>query len=255
MPKVANVRFWVGFFQPPRVFDMRSQTRLWTWFLLVAACLAGAIVAGDEAPFEPSPDWQTGHYARIETDKGRIVARLLPEQAPQSVAHFAAMAMGELVWTDPTGEQKKFPYYDGIPIHNVRAGLLFEAGDWTGTGKGAPPLYVPDEGHGPINFGQAGRLGMARPSTRPSAVQFFVTSASDSRLNGVFPCFGEVVEGRETVFQISQQKAYNNGKPIDEIKINSIRIFKIGNPTPLPLPTQTAAGPRKIERQDLKKAK
>jgi len=229
---------------------MGSPTRHLIRILLVALLAGSTIVSAEEAPFEPSPEWQIGHYARIETDFGRIVARLLPKQAPQSVAHFAAMAMGEMEWTDPTGESKKFPYYDGIPIHNIRAGFLFEAGDWTGTGKGAPPLYVPDEGHGPINFSQAGRLGMARPGAKPSAVQFFATYASNPRLNRVFPCFGAIVEGREVIFQLSQQKAYNNGKPVDEIKIHEIRIFTIGNPSPLPEPRQSASGPKKLERRD-----
>jgi len=227
---------------------MRSPKRIRTWFLfLCALCLMAPGGSSDTEPLKHSPDWPTGHYARIETDFGRIVARLLPQQAPQSVAHFAAAARGELAWIDPTGEQKKFPYYDGIPIHNVRAGFLFEAGDWTGTGQGAPPLYVPQEGGGPINFSQAGRLGMARPQQHTSALQFFATYASDPRLNRVFPCFGEIVEGREVVFQISQQKAYSNGKPIEEIKIRTIRIFEIGNPLPLPEPTQTPTGPRKME--------
>jgi peptidyl-prolyl cis-trans isomerase A (cyclophilin A) len=203
--------------------------------------------SAEEEPFSPSPEWPTGHYARIETDYGRIVARLLPRQAPQSVAYFVAAARGELSWTDPTGEQKKFPYYDGIPIHNVRAGLLFEAGDWTGTGQGAPPLYVPDEGGGPINFSQPGRLGMARPQKYASALQFFATAASSPRLNRAFPCFGEILEGREVVFQISQQDAYSNGKPIEEIKIRSIRIFELGSPPPLPEPRQTPRGPKKLE--------
>jgi hypothetical protein len=48
-----------------------------------------------------------------------------------------------------SGERVQKHYYDGIPIHNVRAGILFETGDWSGTGKGAPPLFVPDEGFGP----------------------------------------------------------------------------------------------------------
>jgi len=228
---------------------MGLRARIRTWFVFVAFCLAGTMAFAEEAPFEPSPDWPIGHYVRIETDYGRIVARLLPEQAPQSVAHFAAMAKGELVWSDPSGEQKKFPFYDGIPIHNIRAGILFEAGDWTGTGRGAPPLYVPEEGYGPINFSQAGRLGMARPQQKPSAVQFFVTYAANPRLNRGFPCFGAVVEGHEVVFQISQQKAYSNGKPIEEIKIDSVRIFEIGNPPPLPEPKQTVWTPKKPVRR------
>jgi len=234
---------------------MGSSRWIRAWFLIVPILL-GHVVAADEIvsaadlPFEARPEWPVGHYARIETEMGRIVARLLPRQAPQSVAHFAGLAMGELAWTDPSGEEQKFHYYDGIPIHNIRAGFMFEVGDWTGTGKGAPPLYVPEEGKGPINFSRAGVLGMARPSTRPSAVQFFVTYSSNPRLNRVFPCFGEVVEGLDVVLQISRQKTYNNGKPVDEIKIESIRIFKVGDPLPLPEPRQAAYGPKKIERVD-----
>ena len=232
---------------------MGLHVRLGACFILVASGLglAGSTAADEEGTIVLSPEWKVGHYALIETDLGRVVARLLPQQAPQSVAHFAALAKGELAWTDPSGEEKKFPYYDGIPIHNVRAGLLFEAGDWTGTGRGAPPLYAPDEGHGPYNFSQAGRLGMVRSNGRPSAVQFFVTYAANPKLNRVFPCFGEVVEGKETIFQISQQKAYTNGKPVDEIRINSIRIFEVGDPGPLPEPRQTARGPVKLQRRDL----
>ncbi len=158
-------------------------------------------------------------------------------------------------WTDASGKSQKFPYYDGIPIHRVRAGLLIEAGDWTGTGSGAPPFYVPDEGHGPVNFSQAGRLGMTRPGQRPSGVQFFATYAANPKLNRAFPCFGEIVEGREVIFQLSQQQTYNNGKPIEEIKIRSIRTFEIGNPPPLPEPRQTSWGPKKIQRRDLKSPK
>ncbi len=231
---------------------MNRRIGFLTGWILWASCLsAGATPsAGEAPPFAPAPDWKPGHYAVIETDLGRVVARLLPEQAPQSVAHFAALAMGELAWTDASGEEQKYPYYDGLPIHILRAGLLFEAGDWTGTGRGAPPLYAPEEGYGPYNFSDAGRLGMTRVNGRPSAVQFFVTAAANPRFNRVFPCFGMVVEGREVVFQISQQKAFANGRPIEEIKIDSIRIHRIGQPAPLPKPRQTVSGPTKLERRD-----
>jgi len=189
--------------------------------------------------FEISPGWPVGHYARIETYAGRIVARLLPEQAPQSVAHFAAMAEGKLAWSDPvTGERKQFRYYDGIPIHHVRAGLLFETGDWTTTTKGAPRLFVPPEGFGPVNFSSAGCIGMARVNRNISAVQFFVTAAANPRFNNVFPCFAKVVEGIEVAFQISGIKAYDNGRPLELPVVESIHIFKIGDPVPLPVPRQ-----------------
>lgn len=231
---------------------MTTQWRGLVRLFLIALLATGPGAAEDDTPpFAPDPAWKSGHYAVIETDLGRVVARLLPEQAPQSVAHFAALAMGELSWTNARGEEQKYPYYDGIPIHILRAGLLFEAGDWTKTGRGAPPFYAPEEGYGPYDFSDAGRLGMTRSGGRPSAVQFFVTAAANPRFNRVFPCFGEVVEGREVVFQISQQKAFTNGRPVEDITINSIRIFQIGNPPPLPEPRQTATGPVKLERRDM----
>ena len=217
-------------------------------FTLLIALLLTLPIAAEEPVFEPDPSWGRGYYARIETTRGRIVAQLLPEQAPQSVAHFVSMARGDLEWLDVvSGETRKGPYYDGIPIHNVRAGLLFEAGDWTGTGKGAPPIYVPDEGHGPVNFTQSGRLGMARPGARPSAVQFFVTYASMPELNRVFPCFGKVVEGLDIVLAISESKSYSNGKPIEPPLIETIDIFIVGNPLPLEEPRQEAKGPAKLQ--------
>jgi peptidyl-prolyl cis-trans isomerase A (cyclophilin A) len=198
--------------------------------------------------FVPNADWGRGHYARIETDAGRIIARLLPDQAPQSVAHFVAMAMGDLEWLDVvTGETRKGRYYDGIPIHNVRPGRLFEAGDWTGTGQGAPPIYVPEEGAGPINFSQSGRLGMARSGTKVSAVQFFATYAAQPELNRVFPCFGMVIEGVEVILKISESKAYNNGKPMQSLLIQTIDIFTIGNPGPIPRAEQIPTGKKKLE--------
>ena len=41
---------------------------------------------------ELAPGW----YARIDTSMGRIVVQLLPEQAPQAVAQFVALARGEV---------------------------------------------------------------------------------------------------------------------------------------------------------------
>jgi len=215
---------------------------------VVPVAAQSAISTEQTAEFVPNPDWGQGHYARIETDAGRIIARLLPDQAPQSVAHFAAMAMGELEWLDVvTGETRKGRYYDGIPIHNVRPGRLFEAGDWTGTGQGAPPIYVPAEGAGPVNFSQSGRLGMAKSGTRLSAVQFFATYAAQPELNRVFPCFGMVIEGLEVILQISSSKSYNNGKPMEPVLIQTIEIFTIGNPGPIPLAEQIPTRKKKLE--------
>jgi peptidyl-prolyl cis-trans isomerase A (cyclophilin A) len=205
--------------------------------------------AADQAPatdasatskddFVPPEGLSEGWYARIETSMGRVLVRLLPEQSPQSVAHFVGMAEGTLEWFDiVSGQRKKEPYYDGLIVHSAVAGRRFETGDHMGTGDGAPELFVGPEGRGPIDFSHAGRLGMTRElGARVSAVQFFVTAAPLPHLTGSHPCFGEVIEGKETVFSITQVKTYPNSKPIDPPVIEKIRIFTVGDPAPLATP-------------------
>ncbi len=194
-----------------------------------------APAAEEDDGFVPPADLPDGWYVRIETRYGRIIARLLPEQSPQAVAHFAGLAGGTIPWTDPiSGESRTGHYYDGVPIFKAEAGRLFETGDWTATGKGAPQLYINDEGRGPVNFNGSYRLGMARYGMHISAVQFFVTVGSAPSLVGRFPCFGSVVRGQQVVFQISQAKTVHSGRPVDPIELDKVRVFTIGDFEQLP---------------------
>ncbi len=208
----------------------------------------------EEEAFQPPAGLEEGWYASIETSMGRIVARLLPEQAPQSVAHFVGLAEATLPFTDPlTGETVTAHYYDGMPIHTVLAGRLFETGDAGALGRSMPLLYVPEERVTPINFGRGGRLGHTRMSgARISGVKFFVTASAQPWLNGESPCFGAVVEGQEIVFNISQVKAYSSRKPIGDIWIEKIRVFAIGDPPPIPDPQPYQPKRKKLEFGDFK---
>jgi peptidyl-prolyl cis-trans isomerase A (cyclophilin A) len=179
-----------------------------------------------------------GWYARLDTEKGTIVARLLPGQAPQSVAFFAALAEGELTWVDPfTGEDTLGHYYDGVVVHKAIAGQRFEAGDRTGTGRGAPPYYVPPEGHGPLNFHQPWRMGMTRSSQgRISGVTFFVTSSSAAWLTGRHPCFGDAIAGKRVIWEITSVKTLSDDTPREPVVIEKVRVHRVGDPDPLPDP-------------------
>jgi peptidyl-prolyl cis-trans isomerase A (cyclophilin A) len=184
---------------------------------------------------EGSPE---GWYARIETSLGEILVRLLPDQAPQAVAHFAAMAEGKMEWIDPgTGDVRRAPFYDGVHVHLAHSGGRFEAGDRLGTGRGSPPIVIPREVGGPIRFDRPGRLGMTiEAGGRVSGVQFFATSQGHPWFNGAHPCFGEIVDGLSVVAAISQVKTYSNGRPIEPVVIERVRILPLGNPPPLPEP-------------------
>lgn len=217
--------------------------------LLLAAAPAPVPASAPAGAAEPAlpADIPPGWYAVIETSFGTIAARLLPEQAPQTVAHFAAIAEGRLPWVDPlTGNTKTGFYYDGLEVHNVVAAQRFETGDPTATGKGYPLLYAPPELHGPINFSGPWRMGMTRSSGgKISAVQFFVTAARLPWLNGHHPCFAQVVLGQDVVSRICGVKTQTNGRPMEPIRIERLRIRNVGGMPPLPEPVRFT--PKRID--------
>ena len=206
--------------------------------------LIWSLIGGAAAPVSASPEerreeeqLRVGWYARIVTSMGEMVVRLLPDQAPQSVAHFASLARGELEWSDPvTGDVHQEPFYDGSRVHYAKAGVSFELGRKSGSGSVAPLMYVPLEGPGPVNFYEAGRLGMGRsPMGRTSAVIFFVTVTPQPWLNENHPCFAEVISGLDVAFRITEVRTYTNtGRPIEDVRVEKIEVYPVGNPLALP---------------------
>jgi len=210
------------------------------------------VEAADDA-FQPPDGLRGGWYARIETSMGQIIARLLPDQAPQAVAYFARLAEGELDWTDPvTDETMSGHYYDGVKVHYAKAGFQFEAGDRYGSGSSPPLIWIPEAPDGPFTFNFPGRLGMTRGSIGSiSGVQFFITASPQPKMIRRYPCFGEVVAGLDVVFDITAVPTYRNGRPVDDVVIEKIRVFKIGEPKPIPEPVPyqpTPATPRPLIR-------
>ena len=203
-------------------------------FLLALAGAAPAAPAGGPLP-EGLPE---GWYAILETDAGNITVRLLPEQAPQSVAHVAAFAEGRLPWIDPfTGESVRRPLYDGLTIHRVVAAERFELGDPTATGRGGPPVWVPREGEGRFNFSKGYRMGLTRAAQgKVNGAVFFVTAGPAPWLDGRHPCIGEVVAGREVVDRICAVKTRGDGQPIEPLTVRRVTIRAIGAPPPIPEP-------------------
>ncbi len=214
----------------------RMRTTVAVLALLLAAGAADALDAPTGTDFVPPAELAAGWYARIETSHGRIVARLHPDQAPQAVAHFAALARGELEWRTPSGQVKKAPYYEGIPVNFVRAGHLFEVGDPHGNSDGVPQVFVPWESNSIYGFGRAGRLGTSRRGIGRSGAVFFVTASANRDLERSHTCFGTVVSDLEVVYRISEVKAHPNGRPVEPVVIEGVHIFSVGDPPPLPTP-------------------
>lgn len=199
----------------------------WALLLVLCALAPGAIAQDTGRP--------QGWYAEVETSLGSFTFRLLPEQAPQTVAHFVAFATGKMEFIDTyTGAKKKEPYYDGVSVHKTVFAQRLEVGDRTGTGHGMPPVWVPAEA-GPVNFSRPYRVGMTGSTMkRISGVLFFVSIVAEPYLNLSRNCFGEIVEGRDVVERICNVKTDQRGAPLEGVTIRRIVIIKSGNPDPLP---------------------
>lgn len=203
---------------------------------IVVAALAALVVPAFGASLAPDLELSPGWYARIDTSMGRIVIRLLPDQAPNSVAHFVAFANGELEWMDPiTGEMSTAPLFDGVAVQKSLADQRFELGTRRSDGKSFPWRYVPEEGTGPVNFFRDYTVGMTQTdSGRIAAHQFFITAAPQPFLTPGYPCFGYVVDGKPVVREITNVTTYDNDRPVEPITIERVRAFSVGSAGELP---------------------
>ncbi len=95
--------------------------------LLAALLAAPAARAADKpAKAEGSKDL----YAVFETSQGKIGVKLLPAEAPKTVANFVDLATGKRDFKDPLcGETRKGKYFDGTLFHRVIPGFMIQGGD------------------------------------------------------------------------------------------------------------------------------
>jgi peptidylprolyl isomerase len=144
-------------------------------------------VGGDEAR---RVDWAylaslgTAPRLRLETERGEVVLRLDPEEAPLTVQTLARL----------TQEGK----YDGIPFHRVVPNFVVQGGDFSsGDGFGGPGFTITSE-FTLVPFGE-GVAGMASSGKDTEGSQFFITHAPQPHLDGAYTAFGWVVEGMDVV--------------------------------------------------------
>ncbi len=142
--------------------------------------------------------------ATIHTSKGDIHLRLLPDDAPTTVANFVNLS------------QRGF--YDGLKFHRVIADFMIQGGDPTGTGSGGPGYAFQDEIHPSLKHDRAGTLSMANAGPATNGSQFFITHKETPWLDGRHTVFGYVTAGQEVVNAIAQGD-----------RIESIRIERVGD--------------------------
>ncbi len=173
-----------------------------------------------------------GLYAVIYTSMGNIVCQLFEKDAPNTVANFRGLATGSKPWTDQeTGKLKRTPLYSGTTFHRVIPGFMIQGGDPLGTGYGSPGYQFDDEISAELTFDRPGVLAMANSGPNTNGSQFFITVAPQSRLDGHYSVFGQVVSGQEVANAISEVPRDENDKPLTPVKILAISI-KTVKPAP-----------------------
>ncbi|HVA22147.1 MAG TPA: peptidylprolyl isomerase [Candidatus Micrarchaeia archaeon] len=136
-----------------------------------------------DQPADPAKRYR----ATIETDRGTVTIRLLPEAAPRTVANFVHLA--------------RQGFYDGLTFHRVVDGFVVQGGCPRGDGSGGPGYQFPDE---PVvgDYGP-GSVAMANSGKDTNGSQFFVSTVDNrGRLAKSYNLFGQVESGMEAVRQI-----------------------------------------------------
>lgn len=134
-------------------------------------------------PFSIDPSKQ--YTATLHTEKGNIVMQLFADKTPLAVNSFVFLA--------------RQGWFDGVTFHRVIPGFVAQAGDPSGTGTGGPGYYFANEIRTDLNFDKPGMVGMANAGPDTNGSQFFITYAPQTKLDGSYTVFAQVIQGMDVV--------------------------------------------------------
>ena len=182
--------------------------------------------AGDDAPMVGGDEKVEVAEMRIRIGRSTrtVQFRLLPDDAPQTVANFRKLA--------------DEGFYRGLAFHRAVSGFLVQTGDpltrdddlrneW---GTGGPGYTVPPE----IGLPHVrGAVAMARlrdqvnPRRESSGSQFYFVLTDLPELDSGYTVFGEVISGIEVLDEISRAVVDTNDAPVERFEIRSVEVRQI----------------------------
>ena len=142
----------------------------------------------------PADVMETYQYAKFNTSKGTIWAKLYPNDAPNTVASFAHLS--------ETG------FYNDLKFHRVIPGFMAQGGcphsaDNSGmAGTGGPDWQIDCETDTSTEPHRRGTLSMAHAGPNTGGSQFFITFVATPHLDGVHTVFGAIEENDADSFMV-----------------------------------------------------
>ena len=224
---------------------------IWVIALIAIIILIGVVGFGyyKKATFKAE-----NPIATMEVENfGTIKIELYPDQAPEAVSNFIALA--------------NRGFYDGTAFHRIVKDFMIQTGSKNGDGTtGAKISDLKDDGAdedytikgeflangvtNTIKF-EEGTVAMARAdytqyssnladeSYNSGCSQFFIMTKENTNLNGYYAAFGKVIEGLDVVHNIEnvevkvaegqeETEGAEVSTPVDPPKVTSIRVETYG---------------------------
>ena len=144
---------------------------------------------------------------------GDIVFELFEKRAPRVTRRIIRLA--------------ESGFYNSVIFHRVIDNFVIQGGDPTGTGAGGSTLGpFDDQFHVDLQHNRTGLLSMAKTDDDTNDSQFFITEGPSRHLDFNHSIFGLLVEGEDVRDTISGVPVGTGERPITDVVMESVRIFK-----------------------------
>jgi peptidyl-prolyl cis-trans isomerase B (cyclophilin B) len=157
-----------------------------------------------EKPEMMTFDKNKDYFWVLETNKGTIRVKLMPDVAPMHVTSTIFLT--------------KKGFYNGLTFHRIIPGFMAQGGCPFGDGTGGPGYEYEGEFSPRVKHDSPYMLSMANAGPGTDGSQFFITFVPTPHLDGKHTIFGRVVEGKDVVKKL-EAAGSSSGKPSESIII------------------------------------
>ncbi len=226
---------------------------------LLAGCGGGITGSSIKRPQVESEELQFQTPAEgdpiaiFNTSAGEVRAVLYPDVAPMAVENFTRLAQEG--------------YYDGTSFHRIVFGFVVQGGDASGTGTTGSTIwnnnpypkeisdqlhhysgalcaaFSPDEDVSglsqfyfvqslPEKLDDSLRTQMEEAGVRTEVIEAYDAAGGLPYLDYTDTVFGQVYEGMDVVDTLAQSEVDENGKPVEDVLLNSVTISTYGAADP-----------------------
>lgn len=150
--------------------------------------------------------------ADINTSVGKMTFELYPNRAPLATENFINLS--------------KKGFYNGNEFFRLVQDFIVQTGDKTNTGYADAGYYFKTERHMDLSHDRKGILSYANHDKESNSSQFFITLSAQTQLDERHPVFGMLLKGHDVLEKINNQDVDDKNRPINTIKILSIKIIE-----------------------------